>query len=174
VHDSYAWFTMQNTSHGSFVGDKHSMNEILYILAQDNLWKGSTVPHNFIKTVFLAVLHQLLQQRRARLLCDAYAAGQVGVVQIWRVYEAAGTLDVPALLVQLRGVELQENNAHGAVAVATKCISSVVRTDASSNSSTELQRVNFLVPMYRVRPVPPPPPPPPPPPQPSQVTSSLR
>jgi hypothetical protein len=145
------------------------MNEVLYILAQDNLWKGNTVPRDFIRTVFLAVLHRLLKQRRARLLCDAYAAGQDGVVQIWRDYQAAETLDVSALLIQLRGVGLQDSKAQGAVAVPTKCISSVVKTDASSEPSTDLQRVNFLVPMYRARPVPPPPPP-----QPSQVTPSLR
>jgi hypothetical protein len=82
------------------------MNEILYILAQDNVWKGDAVPQDSIKMVFLAVLHRFLKQRRARLLCDAYAAGQVGVVQAWRVYEAAGKMDVRALLDQLRGVEL--------------------------------------------------------------------
>jgi hypothetical protein len=145
------------------------MSEVLYILAQDNLWKGASVPNGFVKTVFLAVLHQRLRQWRARRLCDGYAAGHVGMVQIWRDYEEAGTLDVSGLLDQLCGVELQDNKAQGAVAVATKCIGSVVRTDASSEPSTELQRVNFLVPMYRARPVPPPPPP-----QPSQVTPSLR
>jgi hypothetical protein len=149
------------------------MNEVLYILAQDNLWKGVSVPNEFIKTVFSAVLHQRLRQRRARLLCDAYAAGQVSVVQAWRAYKAAGTLDVLALLVQLRGVELQENKAQDTVVAATMGITTTVTTNATARPRGDVQSVNFLVPMYRLRPVLPPPPPPPQP-QPSQVTSSLR
>jgi hypothetical protein len=72
----------------------------------ENRWEGTAVPEDFMKCVLIAVAHHLLMMRRARILCDAYAAGHPGVLQAWE--DHVRTPDVVKLLDRLRAIVVAE------------------------------------------------------------------
>jgi hypothetical protein len=114
---------VQLVENGRFLNESYSLDHFLRINRIENRWKGMAVPEDFMKCVFIAAVHQLLMMRRARLLCDAFTAGHVGVLQAWE--DHVRTPDVVKLLDQLRAIVLidfavQDAAAAEALIVAKK------------------------------------------------------
>jgi hypothetical protein len=87
----------------------------------ENVWRDTTVPEGFIKTVFCAAGNALLKRRRARLLCDAYAAGHASVLQAWRHHVTDGMPDVIKFIDQLLVVtEFAAQDIADAAGIAVK------------------------------------------------------
>jgi hypothetical protein len=109
---------------GRFTVDaKFGLDEYLRVIRVENVWRDTTVPEGFIRTVFCAAGNALLKRRRARLLCDAYAAGHASVLQVWRHHVAAGVPDVIKLIDQLRTIQVTEfatQDAADAAGIAVK------------------------------------------------------
>jgi hypothetical protein len=74
------------------------------MLPQRNLWTVDAVPQDFIKAVFLAVMHRLLKPGRAIRLCNAFRDRLASVLRAWKDYVAAGCPDVLTLVDQLRSI----------------------------------------------------------------------
>jgi hypothetical protein len=98
----------QIISDGQFIGNEYSADEVLDMLPQLNLWSMDAVPQDFIKAVFLAVMHRLLKPGRAMRLCNAFRDRHASVLQVWNDYVAAGCPDVLALVDQLRSIAVNE------------------------------------------------------------------
>jgi hypothetical protein len=78
------------------------------MLPQLNLWSMDAVPQDFIKSVFLAVMHRLLKPGRAVLLCNAFLDRHASVLQVWKDYVAAACPGVLTLVDQLQSIAVNE------------------------------------------------------------------
>jgi hypothetical protein len=94
----------------------------------ENRWKGTGVPEDFVKCVLIAVAHHLLMMRRARILCDAYAAGHAGVLQAWE--DHVRTPDVVKLLDRLRAFVVTEFAVQDAAAAEALTVAKKARKAA--------------------------------------------
>jgi hypothetical protein len=84
--------------------------------------------------VFCAAGNALLKRRRARLLCDAYAAGHASVLQAWRHHVTAGMPDVIKFIDQLRAIVVTEfaaQDAADATAIAVKVAANKAAKEAN-------------------------------------------
>jgi hypothetical protein len=144
---------VQLVENGRFLNESYSLDHFLRINRIENRWKGMAVPEDFMKCVFIAAVHQLLMMRRARLLCDAFTAGHVGVLQAWE--DHVRTPDVVKLLDRLRPIVVAEFAVYEAAAAealavvreARKAVRKAAREAGQSewDDSTEVQhRHQFL------------------------------
>jgi hypothetical protein len=94
-----------------------------------NRWKGTAVPEDFMKCVFTAVVfYHVLMMRRARVLCDAYAAGHAGVLRAWENH--VRTPDVVKLIDQLRAIVVADFTVQDAAAAKALAVAREARKAA--------------------------------------------
>jgi hypothetical protein len=98
----------------------------------EDRWEGTAVPEDFMKCVLIAVAHHLLMMRRARLLCDAYAAGHAGVLRAWE--DHVRTPDVVKLLDRLRAFVVAEFAVQDAAAAEALTVAKKARKSAKGAS----------------------------------------
>jgi hypothetical protein len=113
---------------GRFLNESYSLDHFLRINGIEHRWKGMAVPEDFMKCVFIAAVHQLLMMRRARLLCDAFTAGHVGVLQAWE--DHVSTPDVVKLLDRLRTIVVAEFAVYEAAAAEALAVAREARKAA--------------------------------------------
>jgi hypothetical protein len=103
---------------------------------------------SFIKTVFCAAGNTLLKRRRARLLCDAYAAGHASVLQAWRHHVTAGMPDVIKFIDRLRAIVVTDftaQDAADAAAIAVKVAANKATKESNkvARNARKLMRERF-------------------------------
>jgi hypothetical protein len=94
----------------------------------ENRWKGTGVPEDFMKCVFIAVAHHLLMMRRARILLNAYAAGHAGVLRAWE--DHVRTPNVVKLIDRLRTIVVAEFAVQDAAAAEALTVAREARKAA--------------------------------------------
>jgi hypothetical protein len=121
-------FALHTIKDGRFRIESVTLDDFMRDNAITNRWGGTGIPEDFMKCVFIAVIHQLLMMRRARILCDAYAAGHMGVLQAWE--DHVRTPDVVKLLDQLRAIVVTEFAVQDAAAAKALTVAREARKAA--------------------------------------------
>jgi hypothetical protein len=121
-------FALHTIKDGRFRIESVTLDDFMRDNAITNRWEGTGIPEDFMKCVFIAVIHQLLMMRRARILCDAYAAGHTGVLQAWE--DHVRTTDVVKLIDQLRAIVVVDFAVQDAAAAEALAAQKAARTAA--------------------------------------------